>query len=124
MLSFVASPAFADAKQSNAHSESLANGTGGAHGVDGSTDDGGSSEASADYSQQLASAKQKKPKAPKAKKPTPASAAAALKLGDIASVSMLFTHQCALAPCDTKHVAHRLFPHQPGDGGGPAAVRC
>ena len=101
MLSFVASPGFVDAKQCIAHNVSLANGTGGAHGVDGSTDDGGSSEASADYLQQLVGPepKRKKAKAPKAKKPTPASAAAALKLGDIASVSMLLhssMHVCTI----------------------------
>lgn len=82
--------------QSSATGNPQTNGVSGAHGVDGSTDDGGSSEASAEQLQQQG-AKRKKPKAPKAKKPTPASAAAAMQLGDIASVSMHLVNSVAQA---------------------------
>lgn len=83
----------------------LANGTNGTdrHGTNG-TDDGGSSEASQEQQQQQqTAAKRKKPKPPKAKKPTPASAAAALKLDDVASVSM---------PCCNRPTWHEMHaPH-------------
>ena len=99
----------AEAKHSNAHGEALLNGTSAAHGVDGSTDDGGSSEASAEHPQQLAGAKRKKPKAPKVKKPTPASAAAALQLGDVASVSKLVhSSKAPLSTSRTRHNAQSL----------------
>lgn len=62
----------------------LANGTGGAHGADRLTDDGGSSEASLE--QQQTPSKRKKPKPPRTKKPTPASAAAALNLDAVEKV--------------------------------------
>lgn len=80
-----------------------ANGVTGLNGLDHTTDDGGS-----DASQQSpAKQKNKKQKAPKVRKPTPASAAAQLKLDAVAQVScrlrhvVIFYYLC--------HVARRIL---------------